>query len=371
MDGARNRHRRCRVNLDRGHLLRGSRQPHPEGLRRRVLEDGGCPRSRAIPGWHSLYRPRRLRCGPHRPLAHSGVDRRDGPGLLAHPRGSCRHSRLELRGAPMVPRHDLRQAGKNLPYQEPYCRKPQCVNARRSFMKKNRLSDYFACTYIINLPERRDRRKAILGELERVGMPLSPGKVELFPAVKPKERLGFPNIGVRGCFLSHYQILTDALRRNLANVLIVEDDLMISPQLQSYWKLILAELESQDWGIVYLGHIEKVPESSPPRLVPFNQPVITSHFYAVNGAVIPRLIEYLALVQTREEGDPLGGPMHLDGALTMFRQANPDVLTLIAYPNLGKQRPSRSNINCPWYERLPVVQQAADLGRLVRDRLRA
>jgi len=238
-------------------------------------------------------------------------------------------------------------------------------------MKKNRLSDYFACTYIINLPERRDRRKAILGELERVGMPLSPGKVELFPAVKPKERLGFPNIGVRGCFLSHYQILTDAMRRNLANVLIVEDDLMISPHLQSYWAPILAELESRDWGIVYLGHIEKVPESSPPRLAPFDQPVITSHFYAVNGAVIPRLVEYLALVQTREEGDPLGGPMHLDGALTMFRQANPDVLTLIAYPNLGKQRPSRSNINCPWYERLPVVQQAADLGRLVRDRLRA
>jgi hypothetical protein len=63
--------------------------------------------------------------------------------------------------------------------------------------------------------------------------------------------------------------------------------------------------------------------------------------------------------------------MHLDGALTMFRQANPDVLTLIAHPNLGRQRPSRSNINCPWYERLPVIQQAADLGRIVRERLRA
>ena len=43
----------------------------------------------------------------------------------------------------------------------------------------------------------------------------------MFPAVKPKERLGFPNIGARGCFLSHYQILSDALRRGLANALIV------------------------------------------------------------------------------------------------------------------------------------------------------
>jgi Glycosyltransferase family 25 (LPS biosynthesis protein) len=238
-------------------------------------------------------------------------------------------------------------------------------------VKKGTLSDYFVCTYIINLPERKDRRKAILGELQRVGMPLSPEKVELFAAVKPKERLGFPSIGARGCFLSHYQILQSALRRKLANVLIVEDDLMILPEMQDSWQSILSDLKSQEWGIVYLGHIEEAPNSSSPKLAPFDKPVITSHFYAVNGPVIPRLVEYLEQVQTREEGDPLGGPMHLDGALTMFRQANPDVLTLIAYPNLGKQRPSRSNINCPWYERVPVIQQAADIGRLVRDRLRA
>jgi len=233
------------------------------------------------------------------------------------------------------------------------------------------LSDYFGCTYIINLPERKDRRKAITGELHRAGMPLSPGRVELFPAVKPKQRLGFPSIGARGCFLSHYQILAAALRRGLANVLIVEDDLMISSDIEKYLDVILTELESTHWGIVYFGHIENVPESGPSRLVPFDQPVITSHFYAVNGPVIPRLVKYLEQVQEREEGDPLGGPMHLDGALTMFRQANPDVLTLIAQPNLGKQRPSRSNINCRWYERLPVIQQAADLGRAVRDRIRA
>lgn len=238
-------------------------------------------------------------------------------------------------------------------------------------MKTKSLADYFACTYIINLPERKDRRKAILGELEKVGMPLTPGKVELFPAVKPKDKLGFPNIGARGCFLSHYQILTNALKRRLANVLIVEDDLMISPALQSAWASILKQLESESWGIVYLGHIVKVPEDCAPHIVAFDQPVITSHFYAVNGPVIPRLVEYLEKVQQREPGDPLGGPMELDGALTMFRQASPDVLTWIAYPNLGKQRQSRSNITFRWYDRFPVVQQAADIGRILRDRLRA
>lgn len=238
-------------------------------------------------------------------------------------------------------------------------------------MSAKSLAEYFGCTYVINLPERKDRRKAITSELATAGMSLSPGKVEIFPAVKPSERLGFPSIGARGCFLSHYQILISALERRLSNVLIIEDDLLLSSRLQPDLDSILAALDEQEWGIVYLGHIEDVETSGRLTFLPVHHPIVTSHFYAVNGPIIPRLIDYLAAVQQREEGDPLGGPMHLDGALTMFRQANPDVLTLIAQPNLGTQRPSRSNINCRWYERLPVVQQAADISRSIRDRLRA
>ncbi|HVW84204.1 MAG TPA: glycosyltransferase family 25 protein [Bryobacteraceae bacterium] len=229
----------------------------------------------------------------------------------------------------------------------------------------------FHSVYAINLPERKDRRRAIVRELESAGLPLSQGKVEIFPAVKPKEKRGFPNIGARGCFLSHLGILKNAIERGASNVLIVEDDLMISPRVNEHLEAIARQLSREPWGIVYLGHVEDVPDSAVPRLVPFDQPVLTSHFYGVNGPVIPRLVEYLEQVQRREPGDPLGGPMHYDGALTMFRQANPDVLTLIAHPNLGKQRPSRSNINCPWYERLPVIKQFGDFARVVRDRLRA
>ncbi len=238
-------------------------------------------------------------------------------------------------------------------------------------MKPRNLSDYFRCTWVINLPERKDRRRAITGELTGAGMPPAPGRVEMFPAVKPTEKRGFPNNGARGCFLSHLGILTKALERNLPNALIVEDDLIISPRVNDQIELIVRQLETEPWGIVYFGHIVEVPDSTEPRLIPFYDPVVTSHFYGVNGPVIPRLVEYLEQVQQRQPGDPLGGPMHLDGALTMFRAANPDILTLIAHPNLGWQRPSRSNINCAWYERLPVVKQAGDLARVVRDALRA
>jgi hypothetical protein len=237
-------------------------------------------------------------------------------------------------------------------------------------MRLATLTDYFAAIFVINLPERRDRRKAISGELERAGVPLCAGKVEIFPAERPKKAQGFPNTGARGCFLSHLHILQKALERGLPNVLIIEDDLVFSPDLNQRLDQVTKDLQSTNWGIVYLGHIEKISLLLTPGLIPYSHPVITSHFYAVNGPVIPRLVHYLEQVQTRQPGDPLGGPMHLDGALTMFREANPDVLTLLAHPNLGWQRPSRSNINCRWYERLPVVQQAADMARLVREYLR-
>ena len=58
--------------------------------------------------------------------------------------------------------------------------------------------------------------------------------------------------------------------------------------------------------------------------------------------------------------------MHYDGALNMFRQFNPGVRSFLTEPNLGKQRPSRSNINAPWYEDLPVLRQAGDAYRVVR-----
>jgi len=237
-------------------------------------------------------------------------------------------------------------------------------------MTPKSLTDYFDCAYVINLPERKDRRRAVVRELEGAGMPLQPGKVEIFPAIRPKEPMGFPNIGARGCFLSHLGVLNCAIERKLRNVLVIEDDLTLSPLIHTHLGELVRELESKPWGIVYLGHIESVSESGPPRLTPVDRPLITCHLYAVNGPVIPRLRDYLNEVLERQPGDPLGGPMHYDGAVNMFRQFNPDVQSLLAEPNLGKQRLSRSNINAPWYEELPVLRNAADGYRIVRRMIR-
>lgn len=197
-------------------------------------------------------------------------------------------------------------------------------------------------------------------------MPFAPGKVELFSAAKPKEARGFPSPGVRGCFLSHLGILKIARERRLSSVLIIEDDLIISPLVQTFQDSIISSLTAASWDLIYFGHVQEVPDQAPPRFAPFTGPLMTSHFYAVNGPAIERIADYFEQVKERQPGDPAGGPMHLDGALTMFRQRNPDVVTLIALPNLGRQRPSRSDIHSTWFQHAPGFRHGYGLARAVR-----
>jgi glycosyl transferase, family 25 len=83
----------------------------------------------------------------------------------------------------------------------------------------------FERTYIINLPERLDRKAEIQRELRSIGSGLMAGKVELYPAAKPVDYYFFPTRGTLGCYLSHLSLLKQARADNLGNVLLIEDDL--------------------------------------------------------------------------------------------------------------------------------------------------
>ncbi|HBK96212.1 MAG TPA: LPS biosynthesis glycosyltransferase [Microcoleaceae bacterium UBA10368] len=221
-----------------------------------------------------------------------------------------------------------------------------------------KITDYFQGVYAVNLPERKDRRKLIVKELEAAGMPLTPHKVEIFPAIRPDEAGCFPSIGARGCFSSHVAILKQAKKLGLSNVLIVEDDLAISPDFVTEQAAIVEQLRQQDWDFVYFGHVEEVGGKSPVALVPFSEGVMTTHFYAVNDKIFDRLLRFLEELQQRPPGHPDGGPMHLDGAYSTFRSQNPDVVTLIASPNLGWQKSSRSDIYPnSWFDRVPGIRE--------------
>ena len=235
-----------------------------------------------------------------------------------------------------------------------------------------KLIDFFDRVYAINLPSRKDRRQMIVQELKKAGMRPKPNQVEIFAAIRPDNAGDFPSIGARGCFESHLAILKQAQADRLSNVLIVEDDLKISERFRTEQAVLLDRLSRTDWGFAYFGHIEPVENSGDVTLTPFSEPLITAHFYAVNGKILERLVCFLEEVKRRPPGHPDGGPMHIDGAYSAWREQNPDIVTLIASPNLGWQQSSRSDISCnAWFDRLPVFMEMASLARMGKQWLKA
>lgn len=181
-----------------------------------------------------------------------------------------------------------------------------------------KLKEFFERAYVVNLPERKERRRVMVRELEKAGMPLTPNKVEIFPALRPQDASDFPSVGARGCFLSHLAILKRAKQDRLANVLIMEDDLTISERFRTEQAVLVEQLRRTDWGFVYFGHVEETTEASPVTLQPLSEPMMTTHFYGVNNRIFDRLLWFLEELQQRPGGHPEGGPMHLDGAYSHF-----------------------------------------------------
>jgi glycosyl transferase family 25 len=229
------------------------------------------------------------------------------------------------------------------------------------------LQDFFSRVYIINLPERVDRKRGIERELKGIGLEFSAKKVEIFPAIRPVEKLAFPSLGILGCFLSHLEIIRTAKREGLNNVLIMEDDLAISSRFSSLEKDLLNDLKQLNWDLVFLGYspYHNLKNSdyynnstnsllSTSKYLKITQyPIVGTHFYAVNHTAYDCLISFLEeLFKNRSESffveqdavcDNLDGA-YLDTAYYLFRQKNPDIFSLIVYPSLGWQRSSQSDI---------------------------
>ncbi len=228
------------------------------------------------------------------------------------------------------------------------------------------VAEYFDRIYVVNLPERTDRRRRVMAQIQQAGLGAFPGKVELFPAVKVGDADGFMNAGLRGCFLSHYTIIQRAKAAGLKRVLVVEDDLVIPSAFRESEAGVVEALETQDWGFAYLGHVLPATRQQFPAVMEEHRgPVLQTHFYGVNGPVFDRLLEYMHGVLTWPRHDPRGSRISPDGAFSMFRDLNPDVRTLVAQPNLGEQGSSASDIMPRWFDRIgwlrPIIASARNL----------
>ena len=227
--------------------------------------------------------------------------------------------------------------------------------------------DYFDKIFIINLPFRTDRKHEISLELKKIGLSFDSPNVELFPAVRPESADGFPSIGTRGCFMSHLVILRKAKFAGYRRILILEDDLDFDSDFSLRIVDVLNNIKQQVWSFCYGGYeLLNVKAQSSEIICSVNSddPIRTTHFIAIQGSAIAELVAYLEEMLARPSGHKDGGPMHVDGAYSWFRRANPILITLIAQPMLGHQRPSRTDIHdLNWYDRMAGMRELVQLLR--------
>ena len=195
---------------------------------------------------------------------------------------------------------------------------------------------------IINLVDRADRRREIIAQLDRVGG-LAPN-IAFFAAHRPADAAGFPSIGARGCFHSHLDVLRAARDSGARNLLILEDDVDFTRDGPERLSSLIPELFQTRWDFFYGAHPLEANDRPALAEIPPQEPVATTSFVAVGGDVIAPFIEFLEGVLTRPPGSPDYGPMHVDGAYTVFRMLNPQRVTRAAIPPVALQRSSPSDV---------------------------
>jgi len=216
---------------------------------------------------------------------------------------------------------------------------------------------------VLNLATRPDRRAEMARELKSVGW--LEDDIIWYPAIDPREALGFRNAGYRGCYLSHLAALNLARNAGCRAVLMLEDDATFRPDFLSAVKA----LDEADWGIAYLGHVEQTPPGPSPFVEwPPSASVLLTHCYVVRGELLSSLCAYLESMLLRPAGSPDGGPMSPDGALSWFRNAHPEIRTLLASPSVAGQRSSRSDLSTRLWDRVPGLGYAAEVYRARKRR---
>lgn len=232
----------------------------------------------------------------------------------------------------------------------------------------------FEIAYLINLPERTDRLASAKKQFARVGWTMGTNDLQLFPALRFADAAGFPNAPTRGCFLSHLECLRRANAAGRQSILLIEDDIGLPRSLPRITEAIEFRRKLETWDFLYFGHygtgeIASADKKTSGDQVEFRSwrgDILGTHFYAVGGRILSRLIAHLEATAAGPPGDPKCGPMPLDGAYNIFRDINPDVRCLIAIPKLGWQSSSRSDIWPSRFDRWSFLHPAGNVLRSVK-----
>lgn len=231
--------------------------------------------------------------------------------------------------------------------------------------------EYFDRAYIINLEDRFDRREETIREFCRLGIDAPNQSVRFYNAKRLTEKGSFPDVGIRGCFTSHRNVLQLASQDKLRNVLVFEDDVSFRDVDASLVDQIVTRLARSAWDIVFFGYLRPLDTGFEGPLVDSPTSVMGTHFYAVNGGFIDPLLQFMNQCEKRPPGHPDGGPMTADGALNHIRLHLPDMRVLLAMPNLANQRSSRSDVYpARIFDRIAMLRPLVRGARTIKHKLR-
>jgi len=157
-------------------------------------------------------------------------------------------------------------------------------------------------------------------QLARIGLDYNHPKVKLFPASRPDTAGEFPNIGTRGCFLSHLNILKNARIQGHNCILILEDDADFTSRFCSTTESDTALITKTPWDMFYLGSQYSPDENADDDFGFFTSvlpiaPLKLTHSTLLRKTAILEIVPYLEIMLTRKIGDPLGDLCILTGPI--------------------------------------------------------
>lgn len=151
----------------------------------------------------------------------------------------------------------------------------------------NILNEYFDKIYCINLLRREDRKKKCIEQFDKIGL-----DVEFFPAIDKLTIKNNSSItdGQLACLSSHYNIIRKAKKNILSNVLIFEDDVVISDDILEVFENSKHDIPD-DWMMLYFGgnHLN--------GLTPVKNNIhkmvssLTTHAYAIKSDIYDEVLD--------------------------------------------------------------------------------
>lgn len=234
-----------------------------------------------------------------------------------------------------------------------------------------RLIEGFDQVRIISLPERTDRRRAVLNELNRIGISELGPKISFFDALRPPPAApGEPQ--PNGALLSHREAIRAAIRSGAQNLLILEDDIFFLQPEDARIDAVRAALARDPWDVIYFGYLEPTECAlGEGPLAEWSGKVIGGHFCGMNRRFMERIVAFMDGFGRPDAMGEVINPTHRDGAFNIFVDKNQDIRRVLVRPCLAVQRSSRTDLHKNrFFDRTPILREIAGAMRELNNHLK-